>query len=382
MRNLVIPSIPDSKDFLFSHHCRKRVIQRKFSKVELYPAHKFGEKSPSQPCPQTGAKRWKYSYQGVTFVTNENSIIGLTSWANPCWGIDLPKVNISQKMADDHDEALFFTDKTSWNSHSVVIIDQSGSMRETDTCSNVTRSDMAWLSLALDYVGKQLQSGEKTNKDYFSLIVLSEFGDVILEHHPMNWLLYNRIIDFMRKMQPLGCGNYLPALDKASELLMSNKSGNCALQLVFLSDGSPSDDTPSSFEATTHYKTEEYHRHAVSEKVAFLASKFGSRLSICVLAVGDERFHVMEGMIRTGNKYNCKTHYMSSSLKIADLSSAFCSISSILTSTKDTMTEFGTKSQRTCRDLTRLPSDKAFDDWNEPLSSLDIYIFKHYKNGV
>ena len=103
---------------------------------------------------------------------------------------------------------------------------------------------------------------------------------------------------------------------------------------------------------------------------------------MCVLAVSDERFHVMEAIIRTGNKYNCKTHYMPSSLKIADLSSAFCSISSILTSPKDAMTEFGTKSPRTCRNLTREPSDKAFDDWNEPLSSLDIYIFKHYKNGV
>ena len=114
-------------------------------------------------------------------------------------------------------------------------------MRKTDASKSVTRSDLVWLSLAVDYIGKRLRTGEATSKDFFSLVELGGDQKYLLRYQPMDWILYNSIIDFLRSHHPCGGGNYLPAIDKAQSLLSYNMSGKCALQLIFLTDGAPSD---------------------------------------------------------------------------------------------------------------------------------------------
>lgn len=226
-------------------------------------------------------------------------------------------------------------------------------MRKTDATNGVTRSDLVWLCLAVDYIGKGLRSGEATSEDYLSIVELGRSYDCVLREEPIDWILYNRLIDFLRNSRPYGEGKYLPAIDKAQELLSSNKSGKCALQLVFLTDGVPSDFSG----------CQEQSKYAACNRIAALACRFGSRLTMGGFAVGTGQYPTLNAMIQTAEEYNCKGFLMEASLSAEDLSAAFRTMSTLMTNTKTTMTGFKSNSQRTMRDFIR-----------EPNSSVDVYI--------
>ncbi|KAL7524375.1 hypothetical protein ACHAWF_000922, partial [Thalassiosira exigua] len=324
--NLNIPSI--ALEVLPTVHLAQRCAERNISPVELNAAIKYGTRTEGQA--RNGRRTWLFSYGGVTYVTDYSMQIGITSWAEQCWGFDIEKVPISQQMKDSHNEALERAlDHSTWNSHAVIVVDQSGSMRKTDATKGVTRSDLVWLCLAVDYVGKRLRSGEATSRDYVSLVELGGNYDSILKEQPLDWILYNRIIDVMRSLCPYGHGKYLPAIKKAQELLSTNKSGKCALQLVFLTDGIPSD-----------HPCQEECKYQACNQIASLACRFGSRLTVGGFAVGVEQYATLNAMVKTAEEYNCKGFLMEASLNVEDLSSAFHSMSTLMTETKTTMTDF------------------------------------------
>ena len=154
-------------------------------------------------------------------------------------------------------------------------------------------------------------------------------------------------------------GNYLPAISCAKRLLLSNKKGRCLQQLVFLTDGAPSDNPPRG-SIGGHAQ---YHIYAISKEVASLARQFGSRLTIGAIAVGNGRYDVLDAMINTAKEYNCQTYFKMSSLKAGDMSSAFSSMSTLISSSKSRATDVLTNCQRTFRDLLR-----------EPQSSVGVYL--------
>lgn len=131
--------------------------------------------------------------------------------------------------------------RASWTSHSVVVVDQSGSIRRTDVAGGATRSDAVWLTLALDFVAKQLESSESTDLD---VVFLNREGTVLVDRKPHDWKLFSSVVDLLRSQEPSFEGNYLPSLDKAEQLLNPNTSGSCAHKLFFLSDGKPTDRLP------------------------------------------------------------------------------------------------------------------------------------------
>ena len=61
-------------------------------------------------------------------------------------------------------------------------------MRKTDASKSVTRSDLVWLSLAVDYIGKRLRTGEATSKDFFSLVELGGDQKYLLRYHGLDSL--------------------------------------------------------------------------------------------------------------------------------------------------------------------------------------------------
>ncbi|KAL7526158.1 hypothetical protein ACHAXR_001350, partial [Thalassiosira sp. AJA248-18] len=268
-------------------------------------------------------------------------------------GLNVEKVPISKEMEDEHLRASKdSTNHELWNSHTVAVVDQSGSMRKTDAENGVTRSDLVWVCLAVDYVGKRLRTGEATNRDYFSLIQMGTEANCLIKEHPFNWILYNNIIDMLRTRQPLGAGNYLPAIVCAKKMLLSNKKGKCLQQLVFLTDGAPSDDLPRGLGYATHSN---YHIRVVSNHIASVARQFGSRLTIGAIAVGSGQYHALEAMIDCAKDYNCQTYLKKSLLNAGDLSAAFISMSSLISASKSRATDILTNRQRTFRDLIREP---------------------------
>ena len=364
------PSIPkDGSSILESLHGRERRMLRGISMTEFENAVKFGERQPGDVDPRTGRQRWlfRYSRGGITVVTDESQTREVTSWAHPCWGLNLEKVHITEEMERSHHHADKSKHQHRWNSHAVAVVDQSGSMRATDAEGGVTRSDLVWLSLAIDYIGRRLRTGEATQKDYFSLVLMGANATCVIHEHPMNWVLYNKIIDMLRTRQPLNAGNYLPAINLAKDLLLKNKQGGCLLQLVFLTDGAPSDNVPREYgRGVKGFRAEHYHVAEVSKHIASVVRKFGSRLTIGAITVGDGRYDALEAMIRTAADYSCHTFFHKSSLKAGDMSSAFQAMSTLVLSSKFTITDVRTKRQLTYRDLDREPkSDVGIYDPTE-----------------
>jgi len=352
-----------------SLHGRKRREERGISKAAFEAAVKNGEKIPTIN-PKTGAKQWLFDYKpgGITVITDYSCTQEVTSGAHSCWGLNIEKVPITKEIEEEHHQAVKDSTKHElWKSHAVVVVDQSGSMRMTDTKTGVSRSDLAWVCLAVDYVGRRLRTGEATSRDYFTLVELGVDGTCLIKEHPVTWVLYNKIVDLLRTRRPLGHGNYLPALDTARDMLLSNKKGSCLLQLVFLTDGAPSDLAPRG----CGFNHADYHVYAVTNQIRSIACKFGSRLTFGAISVGQGRYDALEAMVRTAKDYNCSAYHFKSSLKSDDMSSAFMSMSTLLSSTKLTVTDMVSNRQRVFRDLDR-----------EPKSCVGVYNYVyHYLDG-
>ena len=121
--NVISPVPKSASDILQTVHLSQRQEQRYISGAELDAAIKFGEQTEGEM--NRGRRTWKFNYNGITFVTDHDMKIGITSWVNPCWGFDLQKVPVTQEMKNAHKDALVHAnDYDSWNSHSVIIVDQ------------------------------------------------------------------------------------------------------------------------------------------------------------------------------------------------------------------------------------------------------------------
>lgn len=138
------------------------------------------------------------------------------------------------------------------------------------------------MTLALDYIGKQLQKGLSSSTDVLSLVVMRDSAEVVISKQPMDWILFNRVIDLLHSSRPMHHGKYIPALEAAEKLLLSNSHGSCALMLCFLSDGQPSD-TVGRSDAVGRALRETIKQKKlklVSQRIEALASRFGRRLTV------------------------------------------------------------------------------------------------------
>jgi len=117
--------VPKSaNDILASVHLKERLVERNISEAEFDAAIKYGERTEGDVL-DDGRKRWKISYKGITIITDYDMKVGITSWANPCFGFDLQKVPITDDLRKKNNEALAkMNEHDSWNSHAVIIIDQ------------------------------------------------------------------------------------------------------------------------------------------------------------------------------------------------------------------------------------------------------------------
>ena len=126
-----------------------RRAQRLIEKRDLQAAVKHGIRTVSRN--PRGELNYRYEFAEVVFITDATSTKEVTSWAAPGAGLDVALVDITPAMEKAHAEALceVTSDPSKWTSHTVIVVDQSGSMRKTDVPGGATRSDAVWVSLAL-----------------------------------------------------------------------------------------------------------------------------------------------------------------------------------------------------------------------------------------
>ena len=128
-----------------------------------------------------------------------------------------------------------------------------GSMRNSDVQGFETRSHAAYRCLGVDFIKQQLTSRNPDQADLFaeavSVIEMRDDGAILLTRVPMDWILYNTIVDRPTMSRPCSHGNYNQSLQLASKLIFQehsillkdgmNHDDMPNFSLVFLSDGRP-----------------------------------------------------------------------------------------------------------------------------------------------
>ena len=373
-----LSSAPTSAATLLSaDHGRMRRAQRLIEKRDLKAAGKHGTRE-SSPNPR-GELNWKYTYADVIYITDSTSKHEITCWAAPGAGLDVAKHKITPEMKRAHQQAsaLIKARQDSWTSHTVIIVDQSGSMRKTDVDGGSTRSDAVWLTVAVDFVAKQLETGKSSDTDVVSVVAMCSESTIVIDRQPHDWLLFNRLVDLLRSQEPHFDGNYMPALDAAERLLLSNTYGSCALTLFFLSDGKPSDKVPRGVARSVGSSDPvALHSAVMGERIDDLASRFGRRLTvICVgFAAPSEDFRILENLAARPAEFGSMGRFFAARLNPEALGTAFSSITSSLNATKTELTEIGGSSQRAVRDVRRRARDAVGRD-SRPNENWLLYSF-------
>ena len=237
------------------------------------------------------------------------------------------------------------TNNNKWTSHSVLVVDMSGSMCRDDVNGARCRSDGVWLSIARDYIKIPLENGTRNHFDLVSIILMQgddkeSTGDgdaatVIIQTEPTTWILYNKVVELREwtRYKPAGHGYYLPAIELAETLLLRNTNTttatSCALSLLFVSDGKPSDQCKSS---------------TIAQRIGQVASRFGRRLSItCIgMANDDEDFSCLQSMVHEASQYGAISTFGKSNLDVNSLSNMVTTLATSLTTSRIELTELTT----------------------------------------
>ena len=125
-----------------SLHGRERRLLRDITKRNLEAAVKYGKKERGHNCPKTGLPRWKYTYADIVYITDYTSTVEVTSYVLP---IEIKRAPISPSDEERYNEAIRLVeeDPMRCTSHTVIIIDQSASMKTCDVTDFRSRSDAA-----------------------------------------------------------------------------------------------------------------------------------------------------------------------------------------------------------------------------------------------
>eukprot|EP00457_Paulinella_chromatophora_P002415 gb/GEZN01002420.1/.p1 GENE.gb/GEZN01002420.1/~~gb/GEZN01002420.1/.p1 ORF type:complete len:691 (+),score=61.79 gb/GEZN01002420.1/:91-2073(+) len=308
------PAATSAATLFSTTHGRDRRSLRKIEKRDLQAAVKYGKKERGYPHSVTGATRWKYTFANVVYITDETSRVEVTSYVLP---LEMPSVPISEPETQLHEQLseLFRKKPSLCTSHTVLVVDQSASMKTCDVDHFKTRSQAVFGTMALDWVGKQLDFGEAKATDVVSLIEFGDAASVVIEREPLTNVLYNKLAQKRLDARPRGHGHFLPALDAARVLLDKDKTNDsCALVLMFLSDGKPSD-----FMSNPSLANRATLQSELGAKVLALAKNFGNRLLVSTVgfAAQDADFSVLEVMAEQatiGGAHGSFTHAASSQM--------------------------------------------------------------------
>lgn len=197
-------------------HDQERREERGVEKVTQQEARRYGMAERSR----NGYIR--YTYAGHVFIYDPRTNRAITSWktsedrsfeesANPekkkkvhTSGTRFEKPVLihpseehqSAEVRRSHEDIanMIRTQKSHWKSHTIMVVDMSGSMREDDVNGARCRADGIWTTFAKDFVKQQLESQSCSLYDVVSVVTMQETARVVVECEPMDWVLYNKLV--------------------------------------------------------------------------------------------------------------------------------------------------------------------------------------------
>jgi hypothetical protein len=303
-----------------SKHGRQRRGERLISKLQLKRALKHGKRTLVRP----GV--YKYQHQGITFVYDETTRREITSYVSV---LDIPFEAVTTTEHTTHARALanIRSNPISVTSHSVLLVDTSGSMRNSDVQGSRSRLSAVFLSIAEDFIKPRIKSKIAGSTDAISLIQMSESANIVFTHLPTDWHTYNKVLEMYKDgfLAAKGHCCYKPSLEVAQEILQPYDSASCQLCLVVFSDGRPSD--CSVFKTSPNVASQK-----IVESVETMASGLGNRLTVRTIGIGSaNEFTTLQQMADAATQYGSKGHLELPNFSSSGLRAAVSSISTELT---------------------------------------------------
>lgn len=362
--------IPTSEGTLLSTiHGRDRRALRSIGKKDLLAAKKYGTRER-----QYYRDRWKFTFAGIVYITESDQSTEVTSYALP---IEVHPVALTLQDHFYHNELArkMKAMPSICTSHIVVVIDQSSSMRTCDVDNYKTRSDAVYATMALDYLGKQIDQRHFSNANYtdaMTLIEMHEYSSIIFEREPCTNVLYNKFVDRKSSVKPSGHGMFLDALYSAGRALRPDKGNDsCTLMIMFLSDGKPSDHIPNP-------------ANEIGQMVFKICSEFGPQLSVHTLGFAQRGsdFTVLEHMAEQARNAGCKGNFELVDTRGNALSASITSLSDSMSATrKMSMMSHELKASKTTRNISAESLHEASDRFSSAHDDIYDGSWTFYQDG-
>lgn len=285
-----------------SLHGRLRRAQRMIEKRDLQAAVRHGKRERTWPDPKTRKPRYKYTYSDVVYITDETSTKEVTSYVVP---LEMNQVAINSVTNQQHTLAKerAKADPRSVTSHTVLVVDHSRSMGTADVVGDRSRLHAVYYALGQELVAQQLAQGGGEVSDVVSLIEMRDTATLAFEREPLSWVLFNQLARTRANSKgklAYSHGNYVPALTCLRKLLQETDNGACAILVLFLSDGRPSD-------VCTGMKPKSFNT-CLDGHVRGLCCTHGKRLTFGAVgfAAAASEFAVLDSMVMTAKSCgNC-----------------------------------------------------------------------------
>lgn len=335
---------------LSTEHGRARRYLRDIEKESLQAALKYGIKTRGRNDSRTGLPRYKFTFNNTVYITDHTCRVEVTSYKEP---VHIERAPISHAMWERHEQVatIIAGDPQMCTSHTYVILDQSASMRSADVNGFRNRSQAAFGCLAIDFVSAQLSANSDTpGADSFTLIEMNDTGTEVLSQVPLDWILFNSLLDRQVAAIPKSHGNYVDSLQLVEELIQNqigrlgdmDREDYPAFFVLFISDGQPSD---------KFMRTE---REVI---ITRLSLRLKDKLRILGMGLGKSLvdFEVLRRMVDLTNLNGATGEFVHAGLSAANLADGFASISSTLTSVRtELITEINDMDETTGPEVVKL----------------------------
>ena len=328
--------LTEEMTLLSTLHGRARRQLRDISKHDLKTVIKYGTKTVGRTI--NGERRWMFEHGNTVVITDYACKKEVTSYNK---AIEIERATITKQMMDNHTEAVrvLSEDPHMCTTHSIIIIDQSASMKTCDVNCFRSRSDASYGTLALDYIAEQLhQMGDEFSIDAITIIEMRDEGTVFVDKEPLDWILFNKVLDRPLTSKPRSHGSYLKSLEAAEAII----NRECALfaeldaddipafMLVFISDGKPSDTLPE-------------HKELRLDIVARIAQMLQVKLTVFGMGIGacGSDFEQLQILVEKAKEQGAEGQFIHAGLNPANLSTTFSSIATSMTTTRNELSMTG-----------------------------------------
>jgi von Willebrand factor type A domain len=171
--------------FIPTEHAQMRRKQRGIAKKDLKAALIYGTRTPHSWGKHRikAHKVFRYTYNNIVYIVDESVRREITCYAKPTKLYPAP-ISPERERFHNHAYQKIRYDLSSWTSHTVMVIDTSGSMRTSDVWGARNRLNAVWLAIAQDFLARRLEGGVATFTDVVSIITMGEHPEILFREVP------------------------------------------------------------------------------------------------------------------------------------------------------------------------------------------------------